>query len=54
MFGILAVVTFALNFVLIGLRATTNSWFSPVALLSLGLFFLALHVIGAWERIRSL
>lgn len=54
MFGILAVVTFGLDFVLIGLRAVTNSWFSPVGLVALGSAFLALHLLGAWDRMRSM
>lgn len=54
MFGILAVIAFGLNFILIGLGAHTNAWFSPLALLSLGLAFVAMHMLGAWERMRSL
>ncbi len=54
MFAILAAITAALDFVLIGLSAHTNTWFSPVALLALAVAFLALHAVGAWERIRNL
>lgn len=54
MFGLLAIIAFALDYILIGLRATTNSWFSPVGLLALGAAFLALHLLGAWDRIRSM
>lgn len=54
LFGILAVVTAFLNFILIGLGAHTNTWFSPEALISLALAFLGLHVLGAWERLRNI
>lgn len=54
MFGLLAVITFGLDFILVGLKATTNSWFSGTALIALGLAFLALHLLGASERIRNL
>ena len=54
MFAILAVIAAGLDYVLIGLRATTNSWFSPVALLALAVVFLALHALGAWERMKNL
>jgi len=50
----LSIIVFAVNFILLGLKTTTNSWFSGLALLSLGLTFLALHLFGASERIRKL
>lgn len=54
LFGILAVIAAVLNFILIGLGAHTNAWFSPEALISLSLAFLGLHVIGASERIKNM
>ncbi len=45
MFGVLAVITAALDFILIGLGAHTNTWFSPTALLALSVVFLALHLL---------
>lgn len=47
MFGILAVIAAALGFVLNGLAAHTNTWFSPLSLGLLSLAFLALHLSGA-------
>jgi hypothetical protein len=52
LFGILAVIAAGLNFVLIGMAAHTNAWFSPEALISLAIAFLALHVLGADAWIR--
>lgn len=46
MFGILAVIAAALGFLLNGLAAHTNAWFSPVSLGLLAIAFLALHMIG--------
>lgn len=54
MFAILAVIAAGLDFILIGLGAHTNTWFSPVALLALAVAFLGLHAVGAYERIRNL
>lgn len=47
MFGILAIVAALLGYLLNGLAAHTNSWFSPVGLGLLALAFLALHLLGA-------
>lgn len=47
MFGIAAVVFGALGYLLNGLAAHTNSWFSPFGLGLLSLTCLALHLIGA-------
>lgn len=52
LFGILAVIVAGLNFILIGLGAHTNAWFSPQALISLALAFLGLQVLGAEGWIR--
>jgi len=54
MFALLAVITAGLDFILIGLKATTNSWFSGTALLALAVAFLALHALGASEKVRNL
>ena len=56
MFAILAFVAATLGFLLNGLAATTNAWFSPISLGLLALAFLALHLagfgagVGAWLR----
>lgn len=47
MFGILAIIAAALGFLLDGMAAHTNTWFSPQALGLLALTFLALHLLGA-------
>lgn len=47
MFGLLAVVAALLGFLLNGLAAHTNTWFSPFSLGLLSLAFLALHLSGA-------
>lgn len=54
MFALLAAITAGLDFLLIGLGAHTNTWFSPAALLALAVAFLALHAVGASERIKNL
>ena len=46
-FGILAVVTFGAGYLEQADGAHTGAWASPAALTLLGLFFLALHVLGA-------
>jgi len=56
MFGILAVIAAALGFLLNGLAAHTNTWFSPISLALLSLAFLGLHLagfgtaVGSWIR----
>lgn len=52
MFGIAALVVALLNYLLIGLSAHTNTWFSPAALLSLSFALLAAHLIGASSWVR--
>lgn len=47
MFAILAAVAYAVGFIEQGTGGSTNTWFSPSALLLLGSFFLALHLAGA-------
>jgi len=47
MFGILAAVAYGIGYVEQGSGGHTNAWFSPLALLILGSFFLALHLAGA-------
>jgi predicted Co/Zn/Cd cation transporter (cation efflux family) len=55
-FGILAVLAFALAFLFHGFRFAGNSWVDPASLAYLGLTFLALHLLGVGvavvERIR--
>ncbi len=52
MLGVLAAVTAALGFLLNGLQAHTNTWFSPQSLSLLALTLLSLYIIGAgsWPR----
>jgi hypothetical protein len=52
MFAVLAVIAAVLDFILIGLGAHTNTWFSPEALLALAAAFLALHLlpVESWLR----
>lgn len=56
MFAILAFVAATLGFLLNGLAAHTNAWFSPTSLILLSLAFLALHIagfgaqVGTWLR----
>lgn len=52
MAGILAVVVFALGFLLHGLGVAGNAWFDWPSLLLLGLALLALHLMGAGAGIR--
>jgi hypothetical protein len=55
MFGLLAVVAAALGYVLNGVGAHTNTWFSPLGLGLLAVAFLALHILGygvAWLQRR--
>lgn len=47
MFALLSIICFALSFLLGGLQTHTNSWFAPISLIALGLFFGALHLAGA-------
>lgn len=47
MFGILAIVAALLGYLLNGLQAHTNTWFSPVGLGLLALAFLGLQLVGA-------
>jgi hypothetical protein len=57
MFGILAVLCFALSFLFHGFKFSGNSWIDATSLLYLGLVFLALHLLGfavaVVERIRT-
>jgi len=46
MFGILAAVAYGIGYIEQGTSGHTNAWFSPLALLILGSFFLALHLLG--------
>lgn len=56
MFAILAFVAAVLGFLLNGLAAHTNTWFSPLSLGLAALAFLALHLagfgaqVGTWLR----
>lgn len=54
MFGILAVIAAAFGYLLNGLQAHTNTWFSPLGLGLLAVAFLALHLLGAstWVKTR--
>ena len=54
MFGLLGVVAAGLDFVLVGLQAATNTWFSPVGLLALSVALLGLHLLGVSDRVRRL
>jgi hypothetical protein len=47
MFGILAAVTFGIGYFEQATTGHTGTWTSPAALTLLGLFFLALHLLGA-------
>lgn len=47
MFAILAAVAYLLGFVEQGSGGNPNAWFSPMAMLLIGSFFLALHLAGA-------
>lgn len=49
MFGILAAIAYGIGYIEQGTGGHTNAWFSPIALLILGSFFLALHLSGANE-----
>lgn len=53
MFGILAVVAAALGYLLNGLQAHTNTWFSPLGLGLLALAFLGLHLLGASAWVKN-
>lgn len=53
MFAILAFVAAILGFLLNGLAAHTNAWFSPMSLGLLALAFLALHVAGFGAQVGS-
>jgi hypothetical protein len=46
MFAILAAVAYGIGFVENGSGGHTSAWFSPMALLLAGSFFLALHLLG--------
>lgn len=46
MFGILAAVAYGIGYFEQGSGGQTSAWFSPMALLILGSFFLALHLLG--------
>jgi hypothetical protein len=52
LFGTLSVIAAGLNFVLIGLGAHTNTWFSSAALISLSLAFLGLHLLGLGNWVK--
>ena len=51
-FGAIAAVIYLLDYLLIGLGAHTNTWFSGVALLALGSLFAVLQLVGAEGRLR--
>jgi hypothetical protein len=46
-FGILAAVAYGIGYIEQDSGAHTNAWFSPMAMLLAGSFFLVLHVAGA-------
>ncbi|ACU71776.1 hypothetical protein Caci_2867 [Catenulispora acidiphila DSM 44928] len=46
MFAILAAVAYLLGFIEQGSGSHTSAWFSPMAMLLIGSFFLVLHVAG--------
>jgi hypothetical protein len=53
MFGILAIVTFIIDFFLRAGNVSTNSaWLSFPALTALGLAFLAVHLVYPWKPWR--
>lgn len=52
MFGIFAAISFGIGFILNGTGGDHSVWFSPMGWLLLGLFFLAVHAIGAEGWIR--
>lgn len=47
MFGVLAVVSFGVAFILNGAGGDNSVWLSPTSLMLLGLVFLALHLVNA-------
>lgn len=47
MFAILAAIAYGIGFIEQGSGGNTSAWFSPVAMLLLGSFLLALHLAGA-------
>jgi hypothetical protein len=55
MFAFIAAILFAIGYILDGARVHTSAWFSPLALVLLGLVFLAVHLHGyLWPgRIRT-
>jgi hypothetical protein len=52
-FGIFAAISFGIGFILNGTGGDHSAWFSPAGWQLLGLFFLALHVLGAEGWIRN-
>lgn len=46
MFGILAAIAYGGGYIEQGSAGHTSAWFSPMALLLVGSFFLALHLLG--------
>lgn len=52
MFGIFAAISFGIGFILNGTGGDHSAWFSPLGWLLLGLFFLALQVVGVDGWIR--
>ena len=53
MFAVLAAVAYGIGFIEQGSGGNTNAWFSPMAMLLLGSFFLALHLLVSSGIIRS-
>lgn len=47
LFTVLAAVAYGIGFIEQGTGGHTNAWFSPMAMLLAGSFFLALHLAGA-------
>jgi hypothetical protein len=52
-FGILAAVAYGIGYIEQGSSGHTNAWFSPMALLLAGSFFLALHLMGSGPGVPS-
>lgn len=53
MFAVLAFITALLGFLLNGLAAHTNAWFSPISLTLATLAFISLHLAGFGAGVPS-